>query len=48
MHMSSIFDPTFKQVMEIMVEDERQEDESGEGAAAERQSSRAAEGEAVG
>jgi hypothetical protein len=31
MHMSSIFDPKFKQVMEIMVEEERQEDESGEG-----------------
>ncbi|MDH3456606.1 MAG: hypothetical protein OER90_07155 [Gemmatimonadota bacterium] len=33
MHMSSIFDPKFKQVMEIMVEDERQEDELGEGKA---------------
>jgi hypothetical protein len=30
LQMSSIFDPRFKQVVEIMVEEERQEDESGD------------------
>ena len=30
LQMSSIFDPRFRQVIEIMVEDERREDESGD------------------
>ncbi len=30
MQMSAIFDPRFRQVIEIMVEEERQEDESGD------------------
>jgi hypothetical protein len=30
MQMSAVFDPKFRQVIEIMVEDERAEDESGD------------------
>jgi hypothetical protein len=45
LHMSSVFDPQFRQVMEIMVEDARQRDDSGDPPARTREGEAEASGD---